>query len=292
MKFNQKTAEVLEHTPCVQEAGPIAFTIGTLVNDRPLYDDLVQSFVDGGFTNTDSEFLFIDNSGEHQTCAYTGLNAILNTARGRHVILCHQDVVLLEDNRLKLEKVLSDLTIKDPTWALAGNAGGISPGQLALRITDPHGADQYVGELPARVISLDENFIIVRGDARLGFSHDLSGFHFYGADICLNADIMGRNAYVVDFHLKHLSGGFKDKLFEEMQVAFRNKWSRALAPRWIQTTCSLMRLTGDPVGRIASQIATRPYAKLSKMMAHDGGWKNSSGAKTERKNVKCANADR
>ena len=56
-------------------------------------------------------------------------------------------------------------------------------------------------------MSLDENFIVVRGDARIGFSNDLSGYHFYGADICLNAAVAGWNAYVIDFHLAPPVGG-------------------------------------------------------------------------------------
>ena len=146
------------------------------------------------------------------------------------------------------ETMLADLRLS------RGNAGGVSPGSLALRITDPHGADQHVGQLPARVMSLDENFIVVRRDARVGFSVDLSGFHFYGADICLNADVMGHSAYVVDFHLLHLSAGTKNLAFDDMEARFRAKWSRALAPRWMQTTCSLLRLSGDTLGRITGRV--------------------------------------
>lgn len=257
------------------QAGPaedIRFSIGTLVNDRAQYEQMRSSFKAGGFDAPTCEYLFIDNTGVEQTCAYRGLNAILNAARGRHVILCHQDVRLLRDTRDTLVARLTELSAHDPDWALAGNAGGVSPGTLAIRITDPHGADQHVGQLPARAMSLDENFIVVRRDARIGFSQDLSGFHFYGADICLNADIMGFSAYVVDFHLVHLSGGRKNLAFEEMEAAFRAKWSRALAPRWMQTTCSLLRLSGDTLGRFTGRLAEAPYRKLSRHLPTAAGW--------------------
>ena len=251
----------------------IRFSIGTLVNDRTQYDQMRSSFKAGGFDSPSCEFYFIDNTGTEQTCAYRGLNALLNAARGRHVILCHQDVRLLTDTRDVLVSCLAALDQTDPTWALAGNAGGVSPGKLAIRITDPHGGNQHVGRLPARVMSLDENFIVVRRDTRIGFSNDLSGFHFYGADICLNADIMGYSAYVVDFHLVHLSAGKKNLAFDEMEARFRSKWSRALAPRWMQTTCRLPRLAGDTPGQLTGRLTEPPYRKLSRRLPTAAGWK-------------------
>ncbi len=58
-------------------------------------------------------------------------------------------------------------------------------------------------KLPIRVGSLDENFIVVKRQANLALSHDMSGFHLYGTDLCIIADILGRTSYVVDFHLCH-----------------------------------------------------------------------------------------
>ena len=153
-----------------------------------------------------------------------------------------------------------------PAFPARPHAGGIAPGRLALRLSDPHETDQRIGPFPARVVSLDENFIVVRRATRLGFSNDLAGFHFYGADISLMADIAGYGAYVVDFHLDHLSGGSTGPSFTEMEDAFRAKWSRALRPRWIQTTCSLVRVTGDRAGQVAGRIAERPYERILRMI--------------------------
>jgi hypothetical protein len=258
-----------ESAPC---PGEVAFTIGTLVTDRALYGEMRASLQAGGFGEADCEYLFIDNTLPAQVCAYRGLNAVLSAARGRYVILCHQDVRLLGDGRAALEARLSELDRIDPHWALAGNAGGVVPGELALRITDPHGRDQHVGQLPARVVSLDENFIVVKRACRVGFSNDLTGFHFYGADICLGADIMGYASYVIDFHLEHLSGGNKSAAFENAERQFREKWSRALRGRWVQTTCSLVRVAGDSLGQIAARLAETPYEKLSRRLPSARGW--------------------
>lgn len=245
----------------------IAFTIGTLVNDRAQYEQMRASFAEHGFAGSDCEYLYIDNTGPKQTSAYAGLNAILSAARGRHVILCHQDVRLITEGRADLDRRLDELTRRDATWALAGNAGGIAPGDLALRISDPHGPDQRRGHFPARVGALDENFIVVRRSARIGFSRDLDGFHFYGADICLAAATLGHTAYVIDFHLAHLSAGKTGQAFRNSEAQFRAKWSGALRPRWLQTTCALVRLSGSRLGAVSGRFAERPFASLLRRLS-------------------------
>jgi hypothetical protein len=254
-------------------AGEPSYSIATLVTDRAQYQAMLASFRAFGFTNDVCEYLFIDNGGASQTEAYAGLNELLNAARAPNVILCHQDVRLIGDGKAALDARLSELFAADPNWAVAGNAGGVAPGRLALRITDPHGKDQNLGPFPARALSLDENFIVVRRDARIGFSRDLAGFHFYGADICLNADMAGYAAYVIDFHLEHLSGGRKAKDFYDAERAFTAKWSKALEPRWIQTTCSLVHLTGDPLRSSLGRVIDKPVARLLRRLPGGRGFK-------------------
>jgi hypothetical protein len=246
--------------------GTPRYSIGTLVTNLDQYAGMRASFAAHGFDVMNSEFLYLDNRGPDQTGAYRGLNALLNAARGQFAILCHQDVLLIGDGMEALERCLADLDRRDPDWALAGNAGATGPGALAMRISDPHGADRRMGDLPARVMSLDENFIVVKRSARVGCSADLDGFHFYGADLCLNADIAGHSAWVIDFHLKHLSGGRKSADFFAAEAAFHAKWSHALRPRWMQTTCALMRLSGFGPDRAAGRVAARPLAGLLRRM--------------------------
>lgn len=250
----------------------IRFTIATLVNDHAQHAEMRSSLSANGFGGDDCEFLHIDNTGPSQICAYRGLDAMLDAARGRFVILCHQDIRLLDDGRDVLASRLAELDALDPDWALAGNAGGVAPGVLAVRISDPHGESQHVAQLPAKVMSLDENFIVVRRSARVGFSRDLTGFHFYGADICLNAATAGYSAYVIDFHLRHLSAGRKSAAFDEMQSAFRAKWERALAPRWMQTTCALVRLDGGTLGKLAGRMLGGAYTRITRRLPRARGW--------------------
>ncbi len=259
-------------------ANEIRFSIVALVSDMAHYDAFRKSFQSRGFTASDCEYIYIDNTARIEACAYRGLNRALAEARGTFVLLCHQDLRLLTDGRAELEERLKDLDTKDANWALAGNAGGIGPGQLSIRISDPHGTDRHVGNFPCRVQSLDENLIIVRRAARIGFSNDLSGFHFYGADICLHAAQAGYTAYVIDFHLAHLSGGTKDDIFYETERKFLEKWNNALKPRWLQTTCALIRISGDSIGKIAGRFAAKPFAKISRRLPAARGWQTSRSA--------------
>lgn len=242
------------------------YSVATLVSDLEQYRAMRGSFEAGGFGGEDCEYLHIDNTQFNRADAYGGLNQLLNEARGAYVILCHQDVRLLSDGRAELDSRLASLEQLDPNWALAGNAGGIGPGQLALRISDPHGADTLVGCLPAKVFTLDENFIIVKRSTRLGFSRDLSGFHFYGADICLVADLLGYSAYVIDFHLKHLSGGNTSSDFFEVKDAFQAKWSHAMRPRSLQTTCALVPIAGNLFDHAVRSVTAPILRKFSRTL--------------------------
>lgn len=241
-----------------------AITIATLVNDEVQYLAMQASFRAGGFSEPDTEFLAVRGT----TSAFSALNAMLATARGRIVILCHQDVRLLANGRPDLEDRLAELDRIDPNWAVAGNAGGTAPGRLAMRITDPHGRDRHLGRLPTRVMSLDENFIILKGSAGLRFSRDLEGFHLYGADICLMADILGWSAWVLDFHLEHLSPGRKDITFSLAEDRFRAKWGRALRPRWMQTTCTLLRLSGNALTHKTALLQEKIAGPLLRRLRH------------------------
>lgn len=242
------------------------FTIATLVTRKSEYEAMKQSFAERGFGGLDCEFLEIDNSGTTQLDAFTGLNRALDMARGRYVVLCHQDVRLTHDDRQTLTRRLAELTAHDETWAVAGNAGGQAPGRIVLRISDPHTTAITYGAMPARVSSLDENLLIVRRETGVRFSSDLSGFHFYGTDLCLNAAVRGFSSYVIDFHLTHLSPGNKDASFFAAERAFAAKWNRVLSPRWLQTTCAVVPIGGSglrqSVSRVIAPVAGRVARRL------------------------------
>jgi hypothetical protein len=212
-----------------------AFSICTLVTNPMQYEQMVASFHAAGF-GEDCEFLSIDNSVRNKFDGYSGLNFFLSHSSGSYTIICHQDVLLAFDDRRILEARLSELTALDPYWAVCGNAGLTERGSHAIRITDPHAADTRRGPFPSRVVGLDENFILTRNCWNLAVSPRLTGFHLYATELCTVARLLGLNAYVIDFHLRHLSGGSM-RGFDEALRKLASWQSSRLRPRVIGNTC-------------------------------------------------------
>lgn len=234
--------------PTVAKDAALAFSVCTLVTDRAAHLAMQASFMAHGFGPDTAEFLHLDNSGGNHWCAYRGLAHFLATARGRVILFCHQDVRLIGDGAAVLAARLAAL---DPSWAVAGNAGATAEGDLIIRITDPHGADQRRGPFPTRVASLDENLLLIRADAGIAPSPDLHGFHLYGTDLCMAAAQAGRSAWVIDFHLHHLSPGRVDAGFLDEQEAFERAWGRRLGhSARIRTTCTTLTLRAGWGGRL------------------------------------------
>lgn len=245
---------------------PVAYTFGTLMTDRPMYDAFRASMQTAGFTDQDCEYLVIDNTRANVGDGYAGLNALLNEARGAFIILCHQDLLAI-DHRPVLESRLAELDRLDPRWAVAGNAGGRHAGEVFLHITGIKHDEQRMGILPQRVFTLDENFMVTRRDRRVALSADLSGFHLYGSDICMVADVLGYSSYVIDFHLKHLGSGGASPSFLACRDAFKRKWSYFSRERAVQAPCTFMFLDRAPWRRALLAPIERSYYRVQKKLA-------------------------
>jgi hypothetical protein len=222
------------------------YSICTMVTRPEQYEAMVASFEAAGFREPLAEYLYLDNTSSNRLDAYAAIRRFLQAARGDYVILCHQDIVLHADRIERLEASIRELDRLDPSWGLLGNAGGEAPFRTVARITDPNGERTAAG-LPRAVHSLDENFILLRRDCTPGVSRDLEGFHFYGLDLCRQAALRGYRAYVVDFHLKHLSAGRRDGAFREARARVVAKYRRALASGYFQTTVTTVYLSGSRV---------------------------------------------
>lgn len=221
------------------------FSICSLVTNIDEYHEMVASFQSAGFTEEISEFLYADNSNGNKYDGFKGIKTFLTKATGKYIIICHQDILLSYDKIDTLMKCIEELNHLDPNWAIAGNAGYNGLTQKAMRISDPYEMNASKGNFPAPVQSLDENFLVLRKDANLSISNDLTGFHFYGVDLCIIANILGYNAYVIDFHLYHKSAGNCNESFFTAKSQLIAKYQKSLATKTIRTTCSPLFLSSS-----------------------------------------------
>lgn len=261
---------------------PFRFSVCTLVTRREQYEAMLESFRRAGFTPDRCEFLYVDNTEGNQHDAYQAFNLFLRRAQGRYVILCHQDVELRFDGIAELEQRIEELDRLDPAWGLLGNAGGVDLEQRAVWISDGEGCRFYSEgtRFPRRVQTLDENFILVRGDANLATSADLEGFHLYGTDLCQIARTLGYGAYVVAFHLFHRSAGKVDESYERCRRRLVRKYRRALAPRYLQTTMlTRLYLSGSAVG--GALLGSRPGIRIARLLTRLRSLVRSRSGNTE-----------
>lgn len=223
------------------------FSICTLVTRKEEYQEMMQSFVKKGFTEDCCEYLYIDNSEITTFDAYQGLNIFLQKAKGKFIILCHQDIIIHDNDKNELVKMIEEVENKDSNWAILANAGGVNLKWIATHITQNSGRIISEEYLPLRVKTVDENFIVAKNSANLALSRDLKGFHFYGTDLCLIADILGFNSYVIGFNLTHKSNGKIDQSFHDSRKAIKYKYKHALRKRFVTTTFSRICFTGNMV---------------------------------------------
>lgn len=209
------------------------FSLCIMVTDWAEYDACIASLADHGFDAQRCEFIVVDNSAGNAADAYVAGNEFLQAAQGRWIVLCHHDILLLDHDIDTLGACLDELEALDPTWGICGNAGYAADGWPEVNVSS--GGRAYIsgGPYPARVVSVDENFMVVRRAANLALSRDLTGFHHYGPDLCIVADILGWSAYVIDFHLHHKSSGTVDDRYFASRDRIAAKYRRAFRPRWI-----------------------------------------------------------
>ena len=223
------------------------FSICTLVSRQAEYAEMMASFVKAGFDESFSEYLYIDNCAENQFEAYNGINRFLREAKGKYLIICHQDILLDYDNAQDLIDRISEVEAADPNWAVLGNAGGINLRYLSLYVVQNAVPMLFETNFPVKTMTLDENFLVVRKSANLSLSNNLSGFHLYGTDICLIADILGYNAYVIKFKLLHKSLGNADHTFFELRDELIKKYNKALRPRFLRTPFTRFYISGSKI---------------------------------------------
>jgi len=227
------------------EKNAFKYSICTLTTRIEEYHGMVSSFINAGFNTLECEFLYIDNSDYNAADAYQGINWFLSRAKGEYIIICHQDVLINRDQRADLELRLAELQELDEHWAICGNAGAAGPNHIVYHISYPNNVFKNKGQFPQKVTALDENFLVLKKNAMLAQSNDLSGFHLYATDLCLNAEMRGYSAYAIAFNLTHKSYGNADETFRKSRGEIIEKYNRFFRNRWIQTPSTVFYLSGS-----------------------------------------------
>ncbi|MDB5005967.1 MAG: hypothetical protein JWP45_360 [Mucilaginibacter sp.] len=246
------------------------FTIATLVTEMSEYQEMVHSFLTAGFTKDICEYIYIDNSNGNSFDAYQGINLFLQTAKAEYIIITHQDVLINFDTIDILNRRIDEIAKKDENWAILSNAGGIENNlyhRVAIHLVYGDGHLQKEGKFPQKVCSIDEHFILVKRAANLSLSHNLKGFHLYGTDICLIAELLGYSAYVIDFKITHKSYGNPDVSYHNILKQLIAKYVQFMRSRTIITTITDFRLSPSLINTrfFNAKFVKKAYRSIKKI---------------------------
>ncbi len=235
-----------------EQRGDVLFSVVSLVASDDKYKRMLTSFEAFGFSEQNAEFIAIDNRDGNAFDGYRALRAVAGDCRGRYILLTHDDIELIGDDAQTLAGLLDDLDRDDPRWTVAGNVGWTGAnGKLLRHIKDPHGASRDVSG-PVRVVSLDENFLVLPRSRLVLPSLDLEGFHLYATDLCVQASLAGGSSYVIPFYLEHHSAGSASAAFEESRARFEKKYASLQVARKIPTPAAELYIGGAGSAQKAS----------------------------------------
>jgi hypothetical protein len=220
------------------------FSVCCLVTSVQQYAHLREQLSQQGFTDELCEFLACDNSEANRFSAYDGIRLFLREAKGRYVLILHQDAIPLE-SAAKLLAGIAAVENHDPLWGVIGNAGRTDGSRSVLSIVS--GEDVYRPDSAfVRVTTIDENMMLIRNGTGITLSADVGGYHFYAFDLCSVAARLGYHSYVVDHLWRHDSHGTVDDDFlvakQRMEEKMRAYHQGALVP----TTCTSLCWSPSP----------------------------------------------
>jgi len=185
-------------------------------------------------TKKNYEVIPVLNAGNKYSAAQA-LNIGIKSAKGNIIVLCHQDVVFFEKWIDNLFIRIAEVEGKTSKWGVLGTAGINSSDTTIGRVYNIKGKLSWASTtdktiMPAQTV--DEHCMVIKKNSGLLFDEKtVKGFHFYGADICLNASInKGLVNYGILCPIIHNSASgslnIGKKEFERLMVVFAEKWKK------------------------------------------------------------------
>ena len=218
--------------------------IATLTNNLPQYQAMRASMELAGYSESTCRFTLFDNSQSNQHEPFEVLRLLEHDGDEPFIVLCHQDLLFSDSSSFTVLKAqITLLNERFPDWALAGTAGISWRGFPVMHLDDPYGSHRDANP-PRQVISLDENFLLLRRDRFIRPSPGLTGFHFYGTDLVLRALQQRRRAYVIQLPIRHLSAGVTSgKIYKDSRTAMMQTWRPQLWVGLVQSLPSQFRVS-------------------------------------------------
>ena len=211
---------------------PVQISFVTCINNAQQYNAFIVSSLFNNKTNKNYEIIPIFNFN-NQYSAAQALNIGIKKARANIVVLCHQDVIFFQNWIEMLFERIKEIESKDKNWGVLGTAGIDTADNTLGVVYNVGGSFEWRSTTRSTYRSmqtLDEHCMILRKDSNLRFDEqNFDGFHFYGADICLNAISRGMKNYGILCPLVHNSGssgslGSGQKEFTKFLNALAKKW--------------------------------------------------------------------
>lgn len=203
----------------------------TCVNDFEEYEKNIKL--------DDAELIPIDNT-KNKYSAAQALNLGLKKATNDFVVCCHQDVSFPEDWTKKLYINLARANFRSKNMVgILGTAGVLKNGAKRGYMQDGdygywNSDDKRFG--PCQTV--DECCMIFYKSSKLRFDEAFNDFHFYGADLCLQALHKKRINFGIDAPIIHHSGGGKSSMksgretFKREMLKLKKKWISKHAAIW------------------------------------------------------------
>lgn len=200
-------------------------------NDFDLYQQMLRSIPEP--IRTSCEFIPIHNHDNYFTVTQA-LNIGRELARGKFLVYVHQDVLFGFGWATIVSKALKQIMNTTGKVGVVGFEGMTNSGGPVGR--------KYIRRGGTKPVLTVDEFCMVTPHKNLVFNEDLN-FHFYGADLCLQAHKRGLKNYVIGSEIKHLSGGGDNILanpegFKREAEIFWKKWNTMGR---IATTTTLFR---------------------------------------------------
>jgi glycosyltransferase involved in cell wall biosynthesis len=219
------------------------FSIITIVNNKDQYQNFLDDLKKQKFNNI-FEVIALPNFNNEYKSASEALNVGKDIAEGEYVIYCHQDIRVPDDWLQKIYRHVSSLN----NIGFVGMAGvlytddnmPIKKQDAAIYLSNFNSKNEKNSDSYRKIVGssfevqcLDELCIIGKRSDPYRFDEvNFNHYHWYGADICLQALNDGRKNYAIDAECFHISDGISNLLNPSHKEHYING-AKLLYNKWL-----------------------------------------------------------